>query len=153
MILRYKGKTTAKFNPDVVYETLTDIDVNIYKTVTISTQTWMAENLRTTKLNNGTELTHVVTYDDWRYANSAIFGMNINYTNADPIATYGYLYNWKAVQAGKLAPEGWHVPTKAEWDILINSLGGYNTLVAYYKLLEKGTLHWLSPNKDRKSVV
>ena len=142
----YNGKTTAEFNPDVQYGTLTDIDGNIYRTVTIGTQTWMAENLRTSRLNDGTKLTHAVTFNDWKYANSATFGMYNNYTNADTIATYGYFYNWKAVETGKLAPEGWHVPTKAEWDILINSIGGYNTLGAYYKLLEKGILHWPSPN-------
>ena len=54
------------------------------------------------------------------------------------------MYNWFALETGKLAPYGWHIPTDAEWDTLASTLGG--ELIAGGKLKEKGTLHWQSPN-------
>lgn len=137
------GKTTAVFNPDTTYGTLTDIDGNVYKTITIETQTWMAENLRTTKYNDGTNIHFVPDQAEWSslYNYDAYCNYN-NTTNIDTIATYGRLYNGWAVKTGKLAPSGWHVPTDDEWTTLINSLGGDTT--AGLKLQESGSLHWIS---------
>jgi len=141
----YNGKSTAVFNPAITYGTMTDIEGNIYKTVTIGNQTWMAENLRTTKYNDGTNILNVKDDSEWDELEQGIYCNHNNTENVDTIATYGCLYNWNAVNTGKLAPKGWHVPTDAEWTILTDYLGG--TRAAYDKLKETGTTHWKSPNK------
>ncbi len=136
------GVTTAEFNPSVTYDTMTDQDGNVYKTVTIGTQTWMAENLRTTMYNDG--ITAIPNVPD---GEALITGAYWNYNNTtvtDDIATYGRLYNWYAVNTGKLAPKGWHVPTDAEWTTLTNYLGDES--VAGGKLKETGTIHWAGDN-------
>ena len=56
------GKTTASFNPDLSYGTMTDQDDNVYRTITIGTQTWMAENLRTTRFRNGNAIPIIKSY-------------------------------------------------------------------------------------------
>jgi uncharacterized protein (TIGR02145 family) len=138
------GQTTAEFNPSITYGTLTDQDGNVYKTVTIGTQTWMAENLRTTKYNDGTAIANVTENTVWDTLRTGAYCNYNNTTSIDTIATYGRLYNWHAVNTGKLAPIGWHVPTADEWTKLTDDLGsGY---VAGGKLKETGTSHWNSPN-------
>jgi len=138
------GKTTAVFNSGVTYGTLTDEDGNIYKTVTIGTQTWMAENLRTTKYKDGTAISNVAGANEWGDLMTGAYCNFNNTNNIDTIATYGRLYNWYAVNTGKLAPVGWHIPTDAEWTKLTDYLGGQS--VAGGKLKEIGTTHWDSPN-------
>lgn len=138
------GKTTAVFNSSVTYGTLTDQDGNVYKTVTIGTQTWMAENLRTTSYNDGTSISNVTGATEWGNLTTGAYCNYNNTTNTDTIATYGRLYNWYAVNTGKLAPKGWHVPTDTEWTTLTDYLGGES--IAGGKLKETGTTHWISPN-------
>jgi uncharacterized protein (TIGR02145 family) len=122
--------------------TVTDIDGNVYHMVTIGTQTWMVENLKTTKYNDGTPITLITDDAIWRtYSTPGYCWYNNNISNKD---IYGALYNWFAVNTGKLCPVGWHVPTDAEFTILFNYLGGFN--VAAGKLKESGTTHWLTPN-------
>jgi uncharacterized protein (TIGR02145 family) len=109
--------------------TVKDIDGNVYKTVTIGTQTWMAENLRTTRYNDST-----LIQLPYGKSSSAIYGPFVcayKYTtNSDTIKTYGRLYNWYALTAnnGKLCPKGWHIPSDAEWTTLTNYLtaNGYS---------------------------
>jgi len=124
-------------------KTVTDIDGNVYHTVTIGTQVWMAENLKVIKFNDGTAIPMVTNSKTW---------MNLStpgycWPNND-VATYkntsGALYNWHTVNSGLLCPIGWHVPTDAEWTILITYLGGES--VAGGKLKEVGTSHWTNPN-------
>jgi uncharacterized protein (TIGR02145 family) len=140
------GKTTAEFSSNVTYGTMTDQDGNVYKTVTIGTQTWMAENLRTIKYNDGTAITNVTGYNEWGVLTTGAYCNYNNTTSEDSIATYGRLYNWYAVKTGKLAPEGWHVPTDAEWSTLIYYHTGGASL-AGGKLKEIGTTHWAIPNE------
>lgn len=140
------GKTTAVFNTAVTYGTMTDQDGNVYKTVTIGTQTWMAENLRTTKYNDGTAIPLVTGNDAWTALSTGAYCNYNNTTSIDTIATYGRLYNWYAVNTSKLAPKGWHVPTDAEWTTLTDYLGGGG--VAGRKLKETVTTHWNSPNTE-----
>jgi uncharacterized protein (TIGR02145 family) len=135
------GKTTALFNPDVTYGTMTDQDGNVYKTVTIGTQSWMAENLRTTRYNDGTTIPNVLDNDEWKALTSGAYCNYNNTTRTDTIATYGRLYNWYAVNTGKLAPTGWHVATDVEWTQLTDYLSIFEG-----KLRETGTSHWASPN-------
>lgn len=94
--------------------TVTDADGNTYKTMKIGNQTWMLENLRTTKYNDGTEIGTM----------SGTKSTNPEYTVHRSGNDYGNLYNWYAVKTGKLAPKGWHIPTEAEWKILEGYLGG-----------------------------
>ncbi len=140
------GKSTAVFNPDIKYGTMTDQDGNVYKTVTIGTQTWMAENLRTTKYNDGTVIPNVTSSSEWSKLTTGAYCNYNNVISKDTIDTYGHLYNWYAVNTEKLAPKGWHVPTNVEWTTLISYLGGKST--AGSKLKEIGITHWKSPNTD-----
>jgi uncharacterized protein (TIGR02145 family) len=116
------------------------------------TQTWMAENLKTTKYSNGDliETTTPATKDiynelmpkyQWAYEGNEI--------NVD---TYGRLYTWYTVtDIRNICPTGWHVPTKEEWTSLIDYLGGYWD--AGGKLKEAGTTHWLSPNTGATNSI
>lgn len=137
------GKTTAEFNSSVTYGTMTDQDGNVYKTVTIGSQTWMAENLRTTKYNDGTAIPLVTDLSEWSDLSTGAYCNYDNTNNTDTIATFGRLYNWYAVNTGKLAPKGWHVPTDAEWTTLTIFL---RVGVSGGKLKETGTSHWSTPN-------
>lgn len=121
----YNGKTTTVFNPGVTYGTLTDQDGNIYKTVTIGTQTWMAENLRTTKYRDGSTIPSVPDNEEWTNLTTGAYCNNKNITDIpDSIATYGRIYNWYAVTDSRnIAPSGWHVPTDNDWKILEMFLG------------------------------
>ena len=124
-------------------ETVTDIDGNVYNTVTIGTQVWLKENLRTTKLNDGTDIPYVTNGTEWQLLSTPGYCYNDNsWSNA---ITYGSLYNWYTVNTGKLCPTGWHVPSSEEWAALTNYLGG-DTLVGG-KLKETGTAFWDYPNK------
>ncbi|HRZ48558.1 MAG TPA: FISUMP domain-containing protein [Bacteroidales bacterium] len=121
----------------------TDTDGNHYPVVSIGTQTWMAENLKTSRYNNGTAIPVVTDSTAWV---SLSTGACCWYNNdsATYAATYGSLYNWHAVNNGNLCPTGWHVPTDAEWTVLTDFLGGES--VAGGPLKETDTLHWNSPN-------
>lgn len=138
------GKTTAVFNSSLTYGTLTDQEGNIYKTITIGNQTWMAENLRTTCFNDGSPISQLKNSSDWIASSSSAYCNPLNTSRPDSIASYGRLYNWHAVSSGKLAPQGWHVPTILEWQSLFTALGGMN--VAATKLMEAGTTHWSGTN-------
>jgi len=139
------GKTTAVFNPAVTYGTMTDQDGNVYKTVTIGTQTWMAENLRTTKYRDGSAIPLVTGGTAWESLTTGAYCNYNNTANTETISTFGRLYNWYAVSDSRnIAPEGWHVPKDDEWTTLIDNLGD-STLVGG-KLKETGTTHWNSPN-------
>lgn len=100
-----------------------DIDGNIYDTIKIGTQVWMKQNLKTTHYNDGTTIpTGNIAWQ------STTSGAYVVYNNDNTNnATYGKLYNWHAVNSGKLAPKGWHVASEAEWLTLINYLGGQYT--------------------------
>jgi uncharacterized protein (TIGR02145 family) len=136
--------SNAVFNPDKAYGTLTDQDGNEYKTITIGTQTWMAENLRATTYRDGTPITEVSDGLDWNKSTKGAFCNYNNTARADTIAIYGRLYNWYAATDNRnIAPEGWHVPTLSEWVQLYDYLGGID---AGGQLKETGTTHWLSPN-------
>jgi uncharacterized protein (TIGR02145 family) len=130
-------------NNDQIPATITDIDGNVYHTLTIGTQVWLVENLKVTHYQNGESIPNVMDPITW---SSLTAGAYCNYNNIDTIAdTYGHLYNWQAVNdIRKIAPAGWHVPTNAEWIILENYFGGSS--VAGGKIKEADTIHWNSPN-------
>ncbi|MBN1388453.1 MAG: fibrobacter succinogenes major paralogous domain-containing protein, partial [Bacteroidales bacterium] len=122
---------------------LTDIDANTYNTVIIGNLVWMQENLKVTKLNDGTPLPLVEDNDTWLQTDDPGYSWynNDKDTYGD---TYGAFYNWYTVNTGNLCPDGWHVPSDDEWTALTNYLGG--EVVAGGKMKEAGTEHWDSPN-------
>jgi uncharacterized protein (TIGR02145 family) len=136
--------TTSK-NINFIFVACTDGDFNNYPVVTIGTQTWMAENLKTTKYNDGTAIPNVTDNTTWSTTTS---GAYCDYFNTPTYsATYGRLYNWYAVASAnpkKVCPAGWHVPTDAQLTTLTTYLGGEG--VAGGKLKETGTTNWLTPN-------
>lgn len=126
-----------------------DGDGNIYTSVTIGTQVWLKENLKTTKYNDEAAITLVTDKTAWGIATSAAYCWYDNtVSKKDP---YGALYNWYAVSTGKLCPSGWHVPSESEWKVLVSFLGGET--VAGGKLKTTGTVEggnglWYQPNVD-----
>jgi uncharacterized protein (TIGR02145 family) len=122
---------------------LADIDGNIYDTVVIGTQVWIAENLKTTRLNDGTEIPLVTSDTAWSNLRTPGYCWYGNYEAFFNLNHYGALYNYYAVKSGKLCPAGWHVPDTDEWYTLITFLGND---IAGGKMKETGTRNWLSPN-------
>lgn len=123
--------------------TVTDIDGNLYPTITIGHQVWMAENLQVTHYANGDAIPEANNDSIWSNQTSGAYCLyNFDLTNKN---IYGALYNFYAVTDNRgIAPAGWHVPTGSEFDTLINFLG--NDVQAGGKMKETGTVHWLSPN-------
>lgn len=122
---------------------LADIDGNVYDTVVIGTQVWMAENLKTTRLNDGTEIPLVADDTAWSNLKTPGYCWYGNYEAFFNLNHYGALYNLYSVTSGKLCPVGWHVPDDDEWYTLRLFLG-YD--IAGGKMKEAGTRNWLSPN-------
>ena len=122
-----------------------DNDGNTYNTVVIGTQTWMRENLKTTKYNDGTEIPNITDATSWAGLTS---GAYCNYDNIPANSdTYGRLYNWYVVAPTNplnVCPTGWHVPSDLEWSTLNDYLGG--ATIAGGKLKQTGTTLWSSPN-------
>lgn len=123
--------------------TVSDIDGNVYQTVTIFGSTWMKQNLNVSKLNDGTPIDNLETDDDWVSTTDPAFCWYDN-DSATYGPTYGKLYNWYTVHTEKLCPVGWHVPTKEEWQALDDSCGvnGLGQRIAGLMLKETGTQHW-----------
>jgi len=123
--------------------TVTDVEGNVYKTVTIGTQVWMAENLKTTKYKDGEKIPLITESSESANPPTPAYYWYDN-DEATYKNDYGALYNWYTVNTGKLCPAGWHVPTEAEFNSLIAYLGSMS--VAGGKLKEAGITHWESPN-------
>ena len=134
---------TAYGNQVIFSTKIDDVEGNTYNTVAIGTQVWMAENLKTTKYNDGTNIPLVTDNTVWSNLTTPGYCW-FNDNQASYMDTYGALYNWYSVNTGKLCPTGWHVPTDADWTMLSTFLGGEN--IAGGKLKEIGTIHWKSPN-------
>lgn len=143
----YPGDWSSDTDSSTKLQSVTDIDGNVYRTVVIGDQHWMAENLKVTKYRNGDNITNITAASSWNSDTSGAYGV---YVSSEIDATtyldsYGRLYNWYAVDnSGGICPEGWHVPTADEYDALSTYLGGNS--VAGGKLKETGTDHWNSSN-------
>ena len=139
----FSDKAPIVFNKKLVYGTMTDQDGNTYKTIEIGTQTWMAENLRTTRYRNGDSIPNKITLHQW---STGWTDMCWSYDNDSSYSLiYGRLYSWFCIRDERnISPSGWHVPTMDEWKILVTFLGGKN--IAGGKLKEEGTAHWQGPN-------
>lgn len=116
---------------------VTDIDGNQYKVVRYGYQEWMVENLKVTHYNDGTPIAYAPSDEQWAFADSITKGAWCVYDfagdeqealTANSYVTYGALYNFYAVQSGKLAPEGWRVATEEDWNYLqmYMSYNGWN---------------------------
>jgi uncharacterized protein (TIGR02145 family) len=135
--------TTEKSRAEV-----TDVEGNVYKIVTIGTQVWMAENLKTTKYNNGDAIPTTTSDISGENAPEYQWVYNDTLSNA---GIYGRLYTWYVVAGSRnVCPSGWHVPTDAELDTLKSNLG--DGAIAGGKLKETGTNHWLTPNTGATDV-
>jgi len=148
----YRGGPDPNCGPET--GTATDIDGNIYHTIKIGDQWWMVENLKVTRYRNGEAIPNVTDVATWAGLTT---GAYCEYNNdLSSVATYGRLYNGYSVGDGRnLAPDGWHIPTDAEWKQLEMHLGmnqaqadsaDYRGTTEGGKLKESGTTHWLSPN-------
>ena len=105
---------------------VTDIDGNVYKTVTIGAQVWMAENLKSTRYNDGTAISLVTEGKVWAIPSTPAYCW-YNNDEATNKKAYGALYNWYAVDSasngGKnVCPVGWHLPPDSLWTILTDYL-------------------------------
>ena len=140
------------FNPNLTYGAVNDQEGNTYKTIAIGTQTWMAENLRSTKYSDGKNIPIVKDNTQWSNSSNNKSPMMSWYNNDQATFTankYGALYNWYAVSPTtngnkNVCPTGWHLPTDAEWTTLIDYLGGEG--VAGGKMKSTGTQYWSSIN-------
>jgi uncharacterized protein (TIGR02145 family) len=133
---------TNVHNPSKTYGTMTDQQGNVYKTIVIGTQEWMAENLKTTIYRNGDAIANVTEDAQWGDLTTGAWCYYDNDSQND--CPYGKLYNWLAVvDYRNLCPTGWHVPTDAEWTTLTNFLGGET---GGGKLKSTGLQYWVSPN-------
>ncbi len=147
------------FNPNLTYGTMADIDGNVYRTIQIGTHTWMAENLRTSKYNDGTPIPNITDNNKWGslcvntgsltsdagYETSGAYCW-YNNDSATYEQVYGKLYNCGTVATGKLCPIGWHVPNRPEWCIICNKMSNNEPYsLCGEELMETGTTHWFNP--------
>ncbi len=124
---------------------MTDQQGNVYKTIVIGTQEWMAENLITTIYRNGNAIANVTDGAQWFGLTTGAYCSYNNDSQYD--CPYGKLYNWYTVADPRnVCPAGWHVPTDGEWTVLTAVLGGES--VAGGKMKNNGTLFWFSPNTN-----
>jgi len=131
------------FSEWIHYGNVTDQDGNIYRTVKIGEQTWMAENLRATHYQDGSPIPNVPDLTDWIMLYDGAYCFYNNDTLNKNV--YGGLYNWYTLaDPHKICPAGWHIPSDAEWTILTDFLGGKD--IAGMSLKEAGFGHWASPN-------
>jgi uncharacterized protein (TIGR02145 family) len=134
--------------------TVTDVDGNVYNTVQIGGQCWMAENLATETYNDGSAIPTGLSNSAWQLTTSGAFAV---YDDAPANkGTYGLLYNWYAVADPRgICPAGWHVPTDGEWTELTDHLGGEPIAGGPMKTtgtLGAGTGLWNAPNTGATNI-
>jgi uncharacterized protein (TIGR02145 family) len=142
------GKEIKQLYYEGIKNTLQDLDGNIYKTVKIGNQLWMAENLNSAHYNDGTLIPNKTDGTTW----AALTSGARCYYNIDSLTnsgTYGAFYNWHAVNTQKLCPVNWHVPVFNEWITLDNFLG---STTAGGNMKETGLSHWASPNLGADNI-
>ena len=137
-------------NPSLTYGSMTDQQGNVYKTIVIDTQEWMAENLNTSIYRNGEAIPTNLDDAAWQSTTSGAWAYYNN--DASLACPYGKLYNWyTCVDARQLCPVGWHVPTDGEWTDLTDYLGGEGAAGGKMKTTgttETATGLWYSPNAE-----
>lgn len=136
------GNEVSFKTTDLIMTEITDIEGNVYGTIKVENQLWMAGSLKTTKFNDGTPIPLVTDNNSWAKLTTPAYCWYDNDENNKN--TYGTLYNWYTASSSNICPNGWHVPSDQEWTAFATSLGG--DAVAGGKMKETGFLHWLSPN-------
>ena len=136
---------------------VTDIDGNVYETIQIGAQLWMAENLKVTHFNNGDEIPTGYSASEWTTIWDDAYAVYDD--DLSNVESYGNLYNWYAVDDSRgICPENYHIPTDDEWYILLEYLGGAsygsgeNWIIAGGKMKDVGTIEdgdglWYAPNE------
>lgn len=147
-----KAKSTIKFNPSILYDSVIDHEGNSYKTVQIGDQWWMAENLTVKTFKNGDSISTTTPYNldisiqfdalyQWVYQANTIF-----------LPNYGRLYTWNVVNDKRgICPAGWKIPKEEDWNKLVQLAGGETK--AGGNLKEEDTLHWFPPNSDASNSL
>jgi uncharacterized protein (TIGR02145 family) len=144
-----KPGNPANNNNNTTYETVTDIDGNIYHVVIIGNQKWLKENLKVQHFRDGTAIPYIADANVWTSMTTP--GLCYYYDSLDYFDEYGALYNWYAAADTKnIAPTGWHVATDADWTTLSSFLGGDNN--SGCKLKEDGYSHWTKPNNGANNA-
>lgn len=152
-------------NPDLEYDTVTDIDGNVYATIELGAQVWMAENLKVSHYPDGTPITEITDEAEWAAMGPEIQAYSWYDNQIEFKDTYGALYTWAAAMNGGLSsdstgvqgvcPDGWHLPTDAEWKSLEMHLGMSEADTDLYdwrgndeggQLKEEGFSKWTRPN-------
>ena len=158
-----KATITCADNPNINFSSIgtpigkfadciKDIDGNTYKTVTIGTQTWMAENMRTSRFNDGSVIYQIKNEEDWDPIWNTDTAAWVYYNHNETYnMKYGKLYNWYSINPltndnKNICPSGWHVPSDSEWNILIEKLGGIS--IAGGKMKELGIESWNSIDEE-----
>ena len=145
-------------NPNLNYGTMTDQEGNVYKTIVIGSQEWMAENLKTSIYRNGDTIANLSEIE-WISNSSTQIGAWAFYNNDIQYeCPYGKLYNWYVVADPRhVCPAGWHVPTDLEWNELIgyidpsyipDVLNGIQSSIAGGKMKTMSSQYWTSPNNS-----
>ncbi len=156
IILLFAGLAFLTFKNQA--QTVTDIDGNVYNTVTIGTQTWMKENLKVKHYRDSSAIPNITDVTTW---SNLITGAYCDYNNMPSYSTtYGKLYNWyAATDIHNICPKGWHVPSDGEWNIMekyldssvdTTAIGWVGTNIGN-QLKESGTSHWASGNNGTNS--
>ncbi|PWH84915.1 fibrobacter succinogenes major paralogous domain-containing protein [Brumimicrobium oceani] len=140
------------FNPDLVYGEVSDVEGNVYKTISINGELWMAEDLKTSRYSNGDTINHVIDEYEWSVSAEGAWCYFANDVNNG--VTKSKLYNWHAVNDSRnICPEGWHVPTLSEYEELESYLDTIKPInEAGNKMKSTGTLnlgsgYWADPNE------
>jgi uncharacterized protein (TIGR02145 family) len=118
--------TSCEKRNDTIPKEVQDIDGNSYAVICFGEQLWMAENLKTTRFNDGSDIPFIPDNQEWSILSTPGYCWYNN--DADNKSEYGALYNWYAVDSCKICPEGWHVPSDEEWtelEIFLEN-NGYN---------------------------
>lgn len=127
----------------IIKSAVKDYDGNVYDAVKIGNQIWMVQNFRSTHYNDGKPIAHLEKDSLWNNTESGAYCFYNN--DSKNAIQFGALYNWHAVNTGKLAPEGWHVPTNEEWELLAKHIGAD---IKDYKLAD----NWQKVGKNLKSI-
>lgn len=138
-----KNERGIRFGEEIEFvtnSTISDIDGNGYNTVTLGTQVWMVENLKTVRYNDGTEIPAANETTDWESFEGPAYSWYNHSMAVEDL--YGALYNWEVVKSGKLCPAGWRIPTDEEWQTLIDYCGGEQIAASF---LKKTGADWDTP--------
>ncbi len=138
-----KNKEEESITPETGI--VTDVDGNVYKTIKIGNQWWMAENLKVKRYNDSTFILQLQSNTDW---NDTLAGYCSYANNSSNTLNYGLLYNFYAVgHSKKIAPKGWHIPSDEEWKTLERSLGMSN------QEIEKNSWRGTNQGEKMKTVL